>query len=70
LGAGIRSEPVRPGAGIGGPCPAGEYVENQVVAIEDPAVQDPVDIAQLAGGELVVENHHIGRVGIHPVVDL
>jgi hypothetical protein len=52
------------GAGAGG-----EDVEDQLAAVEDFAVADFFEIAELVGGHVVIEDHDIGFVGFDALGD-
>ena len=56
--------------GDGGACPAGEDVENQRGAVEDTAVESPLEVAELSRREFVVENDKIGVEGVLVFNDL
>jgi len=49
--------------------PAGEDIEDEFAAVEDFALGGALDFADLRGGEVVVEDHHIGVVGVGPLPD-
>jgi hypothetical protein len=48
----------------------GEYVEDEVVAVEDPAFEFLLDVADLAGREFVVEDGNVGLVKFDIRADL
>jgi hypothetical protein len=48
----------------------GEDVQDQAGAVQHAALQHPLQIAFLAGGELVIEDHQIGALLGDPIADL
>jgi hypothetical protein len=54
---------------MGSPGPAGKNIQDQIVAVEDTAIQFPFDISDLGRRETVVENDHIYRIFADPCLN-
>ena len=48
---------------------AGKNIEDEVVAVEDAALERVLNVTDLAGRQFIVEHHHVNRVFLHPVPD-